>query len=82
MTHAMTAQDSLLDPKDAFTDPLHHKTYLIDGQLKAWNGAMAQVYSPIRTLVNGVEKPVLLGSAPELKEQQGLEALACSPQSL
>ena len=66
MTHAIPAQDALLDPKDALTEPLHHTTYLVDGQLKTWIGAMADVLSPIRTLVDGAEEPVYLGSAPDL----------------
>ena len=78
MTHAIPAQDSLLDPKDAFADPVHHRTYLVDGQLKTWKGDVAQVYSPIRALVNGEEEPVHLGSAPDLKREQGLEALAAA----
>ena len=39
---------------------------------------MADVYSPIRTLVDGAEQPVYLGSAPDLKKEQGLEALAAA----
>ncbi len=78
MTHAIPAQDSLLDPKDALSEPIHHTTYLVDGQLKSWKGDVAQVYSPIRTLVNGAEEPVHLGSAPDLKKEQGLEALSAA----
>ena len=78
MTHAISANDSLLDPKDALLEPIHHSTYLIDGQLKTWKGEVAQVYSPIRTAVDGVEEPVHLGSAPDLKREQGLEALTAA----
>ena len=78
MTHAIPAQDALLDPKDAITEPLHYTKYLVDGKLHEWRGGMADVYSPIRTIVDGAEQPVYLGSAPDLKKEQGLEALAAA----
>ena len=78
MTHAIPAQDALLDPKDALEGPLHHRTYLIDGQLRSWSGDVADVYSPICTLDKGKEVPVFLGSAPDLKKEQGMEALAAA----
>ena len=43
MTHAIPAQDALLDPKDALTGPLHHRTYLIDGHVRAGSGDVAEV---------------------------------------
>ena len=78
MTHAIPAQDALLDPKDAITEPLHYTKYLVDGKLHEWRGDMADVYSPIRAIVDGAEQPVYLGSAPDLKKEQGLEALAAA----
>ena len=75
MTHAIPAQDALLDPKDALEGPIHHRTYLINGELRTWKGETAEVYSPIRTLEGGAEVPVHLGSAPDLTKKEGLEAL-------
>lgn len=52
-----------------------HTTYLIDGQLKDWNGSMADVFSPI---LSEEGDAVLLGTTPDLQEEQGLEALAAA----
>ena len=78
MTHAILAKDGLFDAKDTLSEPIHHTTYLVNGQLKKWQGDVAQVYSPICTLVDDAEEPVHLGSAPDLKREQGLEALAAA----
>ena len=78
MTHAIPAQDATLDSKDAFEGLVHHRTYLIDGELRTWKGEVAEVFSPIQTLENGAEVPVHLGSAPDLTRKEGLEALAAA----
>ena len=47
--------------------------YLINGEIKTWNGAFNQVYSTIST----TEKyaPTFLGEVPDLTEKEGLEAV-------
>ena len=65
MTHAIPSQNGLLDPKDALAAPIHHTTYLVDGELREWQGDRADGVSPIMTMVDGVEVPVSLGSAPD-----------------
>ncbi|RZW41020.1 MAG: NADP-dependent glyceraldehyde-3-phosphate dehydrogenase, partial [Flavobacteriaceae bacterium] len=57
---------------------IHQNTYLIDGQLKHWNGEMVEVYSTISS--TSEYKPTLLGTVPNLSEKEALEALdsACS----
>ncbi|WOD42207.1 NADP-dependent glyceraldehyde-3-phosphate dehydrogenase [Hwangdonia lutea] len=57
---------------------LHQKTYLVDGELKQWEGDTAEVYSTISSTEN--YKPTLLGTIPQLGEKEALDALnsACS----
>lgn len=50
--------------------------YLVDGELKTWNGKMAEVYSTIRTEnEKGDMAPTLLGSVPDMESAPALEAL-------
>ena len=50
--------------------------YLVDGELKTWNGKMAEVYSTIRTEnKKGEMVPTLLGSVPDMESAPALEAL-------
>ena len=50
--------------------------YLVDGELKTWNGKMAEVYSTIRTEnEKGEMAPTLLGSVPDMESAPALEAL-------
>lgn len=48
-------------------------SYLVNGELKPWNGQMTEVYSTI----SSTEKyaPTLLGTIPQLTEKEALEAL-------
>ncbi len=54
------------------TQVIDHTHFLIDGQMKNWSGAKAQVWSPI-TDENG--ERVLLGSTPDLPSEEGMTAL-------
>jgi glyceraldehyde-3-phosphate dehydrogenase (NADP+) len=56
--------------------PLHQKTYLIDGELKQWQGETTDVFSTISSTEN--YQPTLLGSIPNMKENEALEALESS----
>lgn len=53
--------------------PLHQKNYLVDGELKEWNGKVAEVYSTISS--TEAYAPTFLGSAPEMGEPEALDAL-------
>ncbi|MBT8376562.1 MAG: NADP-dependent glyceraldehyde-3-phosphate dehydrogenase [Bacteroidia bacterium] len=57
---------------------IHQNTYLVEGQLKHWNGEMSEVYSTISSTSD--YKPTHLGTVPNLSEKEALEALdsACS----
>ena len=52
---------------------ISQNTYLVDGVLKPWNGETADVYSTISS--TDTYKPTLLGSIPQLGEEQANEAL-------
>jgi glyceraldehyde-3-phosphate dehydrogenase (NADP+) len=56
--------------------PLNFNQYLIDGNLKTWEGNMADVYSTIRTENKAGEMaPTLLGSVPDMDSVPALQAL-------
>ncbi|GAA4893981.1 NADP-dependent glyceraldehyde-3-phosphate dehydrogenase [Flaviramulus aquimarinus] len=52
---------------------LHQSTYLVDGELKQWEGETAEVYSTISSTKS--YKPTLLGTIPQLGEKEALDAL-------
>ncbi len=52
---------------------LHQTTYLVDGELKQWNGDTAEIYSTISSTTD--YKPTLLGTIPQLGGDEALEAL-------
>ena len=56
--------------------PYAQKTYLIDGELKEWNGATETVFSPIyqKNKEDKLEK-TLLGYIPKLSEKEALNSL-------
>ena len=60
-------------PKAYVCNPLHHKTYLINGELREWKGACDEVYSTISSTEQYA--PTLVGSVPHLTEKEALEAL-------
>lgn len=63
---------------EAFAVPRDKKydTYLVNGELKKWEGPSAKVYSPIYTPnEKGELKPTLLGSLPVMGESEAMTAL-------
>lgn len=58
-----------------YTDitPKKSDKYLINGEIKKWNGAFSQVYSTISTSENYA--PTLLGEIPDLTYKEGLQAV-------
>jgi len=71
-----------LFPKEAeipaeynYGEPVHQKEYLVNGEIKIWNGNVQEIYSPV--CVQGEHGPEkkLLGSTPLLTEKEAHEAL-------
>lgn len=54
-------------------DPIHQKEYLVNGELKAWDGNMAKVLSTISSTEE--YEPTLLGTIPDMGEPEAMEAL-------
>uniref|UniRef100_A0A0G4IAY0 Succinate-semialdehyde dehydrogenase, mitochondrial n=1 Tax=Chromera velia CCMP2878 TaxID=1169474 RepID=A0A0G4IAY0_9ALVE len=48
------------------------KNYLIDGELRAWNGPMTKVFSPIH--IQGSDEPICIGEVPAMT---GEDAVKC-----
>ena len=62
--------------KYQITKPTIQDTYLINGELKKWNGTKTQVYSTISS--TDKYEPTFLGSTPSMGEKEALEALDSS----
>lgn len=64
-------------PKDIqIQEPIHQKEYLIDGELKTWQGATTEVISTISSTPEYA--PTILGSIPSMGEKEALEAITSS----
>ena len=59
-------------PSNSFPNPIHSNKYLVNGVLKHWTGAKAEVYSNIY-YENG--SPTLLGSVPDMDSQAATQAI-------
>lgn len=53
--------------------PIHQQHYLVNGELKLWEGNRTEVFSSIS--VQDPYQPTLLGSIPDMGEEEALEAL-------
>lgn len=63
-------------PNDVTIDPIFSTEYLVDGEIKKWEGKAASVYSSIRTFnKENVLEQTLLGSVPDMGEEVAIEAL-------
>ena len=59
-------------PKEFKIDKIDFSKYLVDGELKNWDGPRSDVFSSI---MNENNKPTLLGSIPDMSSESALEAL-------
>lgn len=64
---------SLIPEVFRINEPINQKIYLVNGELKEWDGATAKVYSTISSTTEYA--PTLLGSVPDMGEKEALEAL-------
>ncbi|MCO4294360.1 NADP-dependent glyceraldehyde-3-phosphate dehydrogenase [Solitalea sp. MAHUQ-68] len=62
-------------PEEYRIGEVHQKEYLINGEMRAWNGKVTEVYSPI--MIQSAEGPKrkFLGTYPVGTEKEALEAL-------
>ncbi|MGB6153583.1 MAG: NADP-dependent glyceraldehyde-3-phosphate dehydrogenase [Pricia sp.] len=65
--------ETMIPEEFQMTKPLHKKKYLVNGELKTWDGESAKVFSTISSTEG--YKPTLLGSIPDMGEPEAMEAL-------
>ncbi|MEL0275448.1 MAG: aldehyde dehydrogenase family protein, partial [Flavobacteriaceae bacterium] len=71
-----TTQNLKIDASVRFEEPIHCTQYLVDGELKSWEGGTSEVFSNIYTEnSNGDIGPTLLGSIPDMETDAALDAL-------
>lgn len=67
-------KSSIIIPEEfQIKEQIHQKQYLIDGELKSWNGKTTKVISTISSSEN--YHRTILGSIPDMGETEALEAL-------
>jgi glyceraldehyde-3-phosphate dehydrogenase (NADP+) len=54
---------------------IEQREYLVNGELRLWNGEMNEVVSPVLINKDGIVQRNIIGSTPLLKEKESLEAL-------
>jgi glyceraldehyde-3-phosphate dehydrogenase (NADP+) len=58
--------------------PLTQTGYLINGEIRQWNGPQQEVLSPVLVSHAGTLAPLVIGSYPLLSEKEALEALGAA----
>lgn len=68
-------KESDIPAEYAYGEPVHQKEYLVNGEIKIWNGPVQDIFSPVCIqTANGTEQK-LLGSTPLLTEVEATDAL-------
>jgi len=68
-------KESEIPAEYAYGEPVHQKEYLVNGEIKIWNGPVQDIFSPVCVkTTNGTEQK-LLGSTPLLTEVEATDAL-------
>ncbi|MFM2136794.1 MAG: hypothetical protein RL021_2194 [Bacteroidota bacterium] len=57
------------------SQPVEQREYLVDGEIRKWNGPVADVFSPIHLSENGSLRQVRIGSQPVMDRAAALDAL-------
>ncbi|MDZ4725637.1 MAG: NADP-dependent glyceraldehyde-3-phosphate dehydrogenase [Leptospira sp.] len=73
MTFNLSRKEDI--PTEFQLEPIEQKKYLIDGELREWNGDKVTVHSPIFLIEDGKPKQVKIGSYPSFGTKEALEAL-------
>jgi len=55
--------------------PLEQRVFLDNGNLSQWKGEVTEVFSPVFTKINGLLKPLYLGSYPKMTAASVMEVL-------
>ncbi|WP_028978238.1 NADP-dependent glyceraldehyde-3-phosphate dehydrogenase [Sporocytophaga myxococcoides] len=59
----------------SYGSPIGHTEYLINGEIRHWNGRMQDIFSPVCLDTDNGPVKKLLGTSPLLTEKEALEAL-------
>ncbi|MVM28581.1 aldehyde dehydrogenase family protein [Spirosoma sp. HMF4905] len=63
-------------PAEYHIEPIHQREYLLDGEMRAWNGPVSEVYSPVCLPgPDGTLQRQLVGSFPVTGPTEAVEAL-------
>lgn len=74
-------QESQIPQEMLLAEQIEQKEYLVNGELKIWNGSVQEIFSPV-CIQNGSElKRKRLGSIPTLGEKESFEALDAAKQA-
>ncbi|GAB4340777.1 MAG: NADP-dependent glyceraldehyde-3-phosphate dehydrogenase [Flammeovirgaceae bacterium] len=57
------------------SEPIHQKEFLVNGQMKRWEGAVHEVYSPVYVQTDKGLVQKLIGSYPITNDKEAMEAL-------
>lgn len=71
---ALFTQDANI-PTEFKAPRIEQREYLIDGEIRQWQGPMQEISSPIRIRNGSTPEQVKLGSVPSMSEQAATEAL-------
>jgi glyceraldehyde-3-phosphate dehydrogenase (NADP+) len=55
--------------------PVNQHEYLVDGELRTWNGPMQEVVSPVRLADSAALSRMVLGSYPKMSAEESLAAI-------
>lgn len=68
-------KESEIPAEYAYGEPVHQKEYLVNGEIKIWNGPVQDIYSPVCVQTATGAEQKLLGSTPLLTEVEATDAL-------
>jgi len=72
---AIFPQEKDIPPEFSLKAPINQKEYLVNGELRIWNGPMQPVLSPVCIRTSSGISQKLIGSYPLLTEEQSAEVL-------
>ncbi|WP_430966942.1 NADP-dependent glyceraldehyde-3-phosphate dehydrogenase [Spongiimicrobium sp. 2-473A-2-J] len=75
----MISTKSIIPEKFEIKAPLHQRNFLVNGELRKWDGETSEVYSTISSTASYA--PTLLGSIPTMGEKEAYEALEAALQA-
>lgn len=68
-------KESEIPAEYSYGEPIHQKEYLVNGEIKIWNGAVQDIFSPVCIQTENGEEQKFLGTTPLLTEVEATDAL-------